>query len=117
MTRPTRLEGNLQLGKPPGSTQNNICYRIEAITQTSDHLESFIMVASLRHKFLLLTVITFLAFSEATSRLPKEVTWEQMLPKKFLIPSSAPSRGTNSVTDSGTRVAKARSLPLADGKV
>lgn len=76
------------------------------------------MVGSLRHKLLLLTVvITFLVFSEATSRFPKEVKWEQMLPKKFPTPSSAPSRGTNSVTNSDTAVETARRVPAADGKV
>ncbi|KAI3820073.1 hypothetical protein L1987_13929 [Smallanthus sonchifolius] len=74
-------------------------------------------MGSLRNKFLLLIIITFLAFSEATSRFPKEITWEQMVPKKFPTPSSAPSRGTNSVTDSDTMVETARRLPSADGKV
>ncbi|KAJ0926132.1 hypothetical protein HanRHA438_Chr04g0167531 [Helianthus annuus] len=75
-------------------------------------------ITSFRRKFLLITIITFLAFSEATSRFPKEVKWEQMLPKKFPTPSSAPSRGTNSESTADTMtVETARSLPSADGKV
>ncbi|GJT99410.1 hypothetical protein Tco_1109749 [Tanacetum coccineum] len=70
-----------------------------------------------RHKILLLSIITFLALSEATSRFPKEVSWEQMLPKKLPTPSSAPSRGTNTVTSSHTTAETERSLPSADGKV
>ncbi|KAI3685737.1 hypothetical protein L6452_34995 [Arctium lappa] len=72
---------------------------------------------SWRLKFLLLTIVTFLAFSEATSRFPKEISWEQMLPKKLPTPSSAPSRGTNSVRSSETTMEAKQSLPSGDGKV
>ncbi|KAJ0615192.1 hypothetical protein HanIR_Chr02g0071221 [Helianthus annuus] len=75
------------------------------------------MLGSLRHKLLVVSIFTFLAFSVATSRFPKEVSWEQMLPKKFPTPSSAPSKGTNALTNSDTTVEPARSLPSADGKV
>ncbi|XP_062160278.1 uncharacterized protein LOC133867495 [Alnus glutinosa] len=74
------------------------------------------MLGSWRHKCLLFTLLAFLLLSEA-SRLPKEY-WEQMLPKKLPSPSSAPSKGTNSLTTSSSSTAwKAnRDLPSSDGK-
>ena len=74
------------------------------------------MLGSWSHKFLLLTILTFLVFSDATSRFPKEMNWEQMLPKKLPTPSSAPSRGTNSVTSSETTMEAKESVPSGGGK-
>ncbi|EYU32478.1 hypothetical protein MIMGU_mgv1a015916mg [Erythranthe guttata] len=53
--------------------------------------------------------------SEAT-RLPNAYLFEQMLPKKLPVPSSAPSRGTNSVSTSSRSVEVDRELPSSDGK-
>ncbi|PHT50364.1 hypothetical protein CQW23_10111 [Capsicum baccatum] len=50
------------------------------------------------------------------SRLPKASTWEQMVPKKLPSPSSAPSKGTNSVTTSSISAKINRKLPSDDGK-
>ncbi|GLT55860.1 hypothetical protein SLA2020_289460 [Shorea laevis] len=72
------------------------------------------MLGSWRDKCLLLTLLAFFVLSEA-SRLPN---WQQMLPKKLPIPSSSPSRGTNSLTtSSSTSVKMDRSLPSSDGNV
>ncbi|KAL8225688.1 hypothetical protein R6Q57_018245 [Mikania cordata] len=75
------------------------------------------MLGSWKHKFLVLCFITSLAFSEATSRFPKDISWEQMMPKKFPSPSSAPSKGTNSLTNSHTTLEAVKILPSDDGKV
>ncbi|KAL5776809.1 hypothetical protein ACOSP7_009735 [Xanthoceras sorbifolium] len=67
--------------------------------------------------FILLLAFSVLSSSEA-SRLPKAYNWEQMLPKKLPTPSSAPSKGTNSVsTSSSMAVKKDQNLPSSDGKV
>ncbi|KAH6782602.1 hypothetical protein C2S53_012026 [Perilla frutescens var. hirtella] len=72
---------------------------------------------SWRHKCLVLSFLALVFVSEA-SRLPKAYNWEQMLPKKLPTPSSAPSRGTNSATDSYKALEMDdQKLPSSDGKV
>lgn len=74
------------------------------------------MSVSWRHKCLVLSLLALVFVSEGT-RLPKAYNWEQMLPKKLPTPSSAPSRGTNSVTASSKAVKMDQKLPSSDGKV
>nr|GLL47905.1 hypothetical protein DCAR_016721 [Ipomoea trifida] len=49
--------------------------------------------------FLFLLLLSYIAISEGSRLMPK-ASWDQMLPKKLPSPSSAPSRGTNSVSSS-----------------
>ncbi|KAL8059555.1 hypothetical protein ABFX02_03G095400 [Erythranthe guttata] len=69
-----------------------------------------------RQKCLFLSLLALILISEA-SRLPNAYSFEQMLPKKLPVPSSAPSKGTNSVTASSKSVEIDRNLPSSDGKV
>ncbi|CAN4121138.1 unnamed protein product [Withania somnifera] len=73
------------------------------------------MSGSWRH--CLIFVLLFSIVLSEGSRLPKASTWEQMLPKKLPSPSSAPSKGTNSVTTSSTVVKINGKLASSDGKV
>ncbi|WOG99758.1 hypothetical protein DCAR_0519113 [Daucus carota subsp. sativus] len=52
-------------------------------------------MTSWKHQLLILCLLAFIVSAQA-SRLPK-ASWEQMMPKKLPTPSSAPSKGTNSV--------------------
>ncbi|KAL8481915.1 hypothetical protein ACS0TY_027615 [Phlomoides rotata] len=73
------------------------------------------MSESWTRKCLILSFLALFFISEA-SRLPKAYNWEQMLPKKLPTPSSAPSRGTNSVTQSSNATKTDQKLPSSDGK-
>ncbi|KAJ4700827.1 Glutamate-gated kainate-type ion channel receptor subunit GluR5 [Melia azedarach] len=82
------------------------------------------MLVSLKKKcflftlLLLLVCISNLSSSTEAARLPKAVSWEQMLPKKLPSPSSAPSKGTNAVSTSSSTAMKAdKTLSSSDGKV
>ena len=74
------------------------------------------MSVSLRQKCLVLSLLALVLMSEA-SRSTKAFSWEQMLPKKLPTPSSAPSKGTNSVAVSSKGVEMDQKLPSSDGKV
>ncbi|KAL1533554.1 hypothetical protein AAHA92_33425 [Salvia divinorum] len=74
------------------------------------------MSVSWRQKCLVLSLLALVFMSEA-SRSPKAFSWEQMLPKKLPTPSSAPSKGTNSVSVSFQAVEMDQKLPSSDGKV
>ncbi|KAL1543764.1 hypothetical protein AAHA92_20698 [Salvia divinorum] len=74
------------------------------------------MSVSWRHKCLVLSLLALVFMSEA-ARTPKAYSWEQMLPKKLHTPSSAPSKGTNSVSASSEAVEMDQKLPSSDGKV
>ncbi|KAG6388625.1 hypothetical protein SASPL_150057 [Salvia splendens] len=66
------------------------------------------MSVSLGQKCLALSLLALVLMSEA-SRPPKAFSWEH---KKLPTPSSAPSKGTNSVA-----VEMDQKLPSSDGKV
>ncbi|PIN12639.1 hypothetical protein CDL12_14757 [Handroanthus impetiginosus] len=76
------------------------------------------MSTSWKHKYLILS-LSFLAliFISEASRSPKAYNFGQMLPKKLPTRSSAPSRGTNSVTTSSKAMEMDQKLPSSDGKV
>ncbi|KAK2659377.1 hypothetical protein Ddye_005910 [Dipteronia dyeriana] len=79
------------------------------------------MLASWRQNcilcFTLLLAFDVLMSSSEASRFPKAYSFDQMLPKKLPTPSSAPSKGTNSVsTWSSTAVKTDKNLPSSDGK-
>lgn len=62
-------------------------------------------------------MLALASVSSEAARLPREY-WEQMLPKKLPTPSSAPSKGTNSVAPSSSKAVKVDgNLPAKDGKV
>ncbi|KAL3641193.1 hypothetical protein CASFOL_016161 [Castilleja foliolosa] len=69
-----------------------------------------------KHLLFIMSFLALVFISEAT-RLPKAISWEQMMPKKLPAHSSAPSRGSNSVTKSSRDVETNRKLPSSDGKV
>ncbi|KAK1555717.1 hypothetical protein Q3G72_030463 [Acer saccharum] len=80
------------------------------------------MLASWRQNcflcFTLLLAFDVLISSSEASRLPKAYSFDQMLPKKLPTPSSAPSKGTNSVsTSTSTAVKTDKNLPSSDGKI
>ncbi|CAN0827158.1 hypothetical protein LINGRAPRIM_LOCUS2501 [Linum grandiflorum] len=70
------------------------------------------MLVTWKQKQCILLLLALLVVVSESSRLPN---WEQMLPKKLPKPTSAPSRGTNSVTVSSSSTD--RYLPSSDGKV
>ncbi|KAL9286050.1 hypothetical protein AtNW77_Chr4g0281091 [Arabidopsis thaliana] len=72
-----------------------------------------------RQMCLFLAIFSFLVLVSEASRFP-QVHWEQMLPKKLPVPSSAPSKGTNSVSKfSSTSSLNTNSFSsfTSDGKV
>ncbi|CAL1362669.1 unnamed protein product [Linum trigynum] len=81
------------------------------------------MSVSWRQKccLIFITLLAVLVAVSEASRLPKPYSWEQMLPKKLPTPSSAPSKGTNSITtaSSSSMVKKDRYAVVSssDGKV
>ncbi|KAK4391019.1 hypothetical protein Sango_2165200 [Sesamum angolense] len=76
------------------------------------------MSGSCRHNCLIILSFLALIFVSEAARLPKAVRWEQMLPKKLPTPSSAPSRGTNSVTMSTKAMEMdQKKLPSSNGNV
>ncbi|KAL2467797.1 Uncharacterized protein Fot_51322 [Forsythia ovata] len=83
--------------------------------ELSELVAVIVMSSSWSYKCLILSFLALIFISEA-SRLPK-VHWDQMLPKKLPSPSSAPSKGTNSVTTSSKAVETERNLLSSDGKV
>lgn len=75
------------------------------------------MVSSWKHKLLILCLLAFFIVSSEASRFPK-ASWEQMMPKKLPTPSSAPSKGTNSVATASYSSAESKqTLPSANRNV
>ncbi|KAF8106021.1 hypothetical protein N665_0148s0009 [Sinapis alba] len=54
-----------------------------------------------RQKCMFLALVSLLLLVSDASRFP-QVHWEQMLPKKLPLPSSSPSKGTNSISKSSS---------------
>ena len=63
-------------------------------------------------------LLALILISSEASRFPKDM-WKQMLPKRLPSPSSAPSRGSNSVATASTDIEAQRKLPNSSdgGKV
>ncbi|TYK23265.1 glutamate-gated kainate-type ion channel receptor subunit GluR5 [Cucumis melo var. makuwa] len=77
------------------------------------------MLLAFNFRFILfLTLILALtSISSDAARVPTPY-WEQMLPKKLPSPSSAPSKGTNTVAPSSSKPMKVNgNLPAKDGNV
>lgn len=73
-----------------------------------------------RQKCMFLALVSVLLLVSDASRFP-QVHWEQMLPKKLPLPSSSPSKGTNSISKSSSTSSRntnsIQSSFSSDGKV
>ncbi|CAK9326097.1 unnamed protein product [Citrullus colocynthis] len=101
---------------PPFQTSSSNILNSNPKFTTSHHI-TMLLSFNLRFILFLTLVLTLASVSSDAARVPRAY-WEQMLPKKLPSPSSAPSKGTNSITPSSSKAMEvSRNLPTKDGNV